>query len=138
MAGLTEMPKVGERIHYVGDCDYGFLTRKKDYVVTRVDTKGFWFEDDNGQELTDALSNWELVTAEDAVNSPAHYRQGAVEVIDYIDQVADSYVGKQAAYAGNIIKYVSRAPYKNGAIDIRKAIWYAQRLADAMEAEASE
>lgn len=74
----------------------------------------------------------------DAVNSPKHYTQGDIEVIDYIDQVADGYEGKQAVYAGNIIKYVSRAPYKNQAQDIRKAIWYAQRLADAMEAEASE
>jgi len=71
---------------------------------------------------------------QDNVNSPAHYRQGAVEVIDYIDQVADGYVGRQAVYAGNIIKYVSRAPYKNGIEDAKKAAWYLARLIDAMEA----
>src|SRR5690606_37567762 len=49
----------------------------------------------------------------DVVNSPSHYTQGAIEVIDYIDQVAEGYEGKQAVYVANVIKYVSRAPYKN-------------------------
>lgn len=71
----------------------------------------------------------------DVVNSPAHYNYGDIEVIDYIEQVTDSYEGKQAYLAGNIIKYVSRAPHKNGAEDIRKAIWYAERLAEDMERE---
>lgn len=74
------------------------------------------------------------VTQSDAVNSPQHYTQGAVEVIDYIDQVADGYEGKQAYYVGNIIKYVSRAPHKNGVEDLRKAAWYLARLIDAMDA----
>lgn len=72
---------------------------------------------------------------DDVVNSPAHYNYGDIEVIDYIEQVTDSYDGKQAYLAGNIIKYVSRAPHKNGAEDLRKAIWYADRLAEDMERE---
>lgn len=69
----------------------------------------------------------------DAIN-PSHYKQGDIEVIDYIDQVADSYEGKQAVYVGNVIKYVSRAPHKNGIEDLRKASWYLQRLINDMEA----
>lgn len=64
----------------------------------------------------------------DNVNQPQHYMQGDVEVIDYIDQVADSYGGKDAYYVGNIIKYISRAPHKNGTEDLRKAAWYLDRL----------
>lgn len=71
----------------------------------------------------------------DVVNSPSHYTQGAIEVIDYIDQVAEGYEGKQAVYVANVIKYVSRAPYKNGIEDAKKATWYLARLVDAMEAD---
>lgn len=161
---LKEMPKVGDKIRYMG-VDYSFITGGKVYEVTRSSRNSFYYVDNDGEELdcdkTD-FHDWDLVTEEpepqpdvtglianlgrrvhelegaDAVNSPKHYTQGDIEVIDYIDQVADGYPSRQAVYAANVLKYVSRAPYKNGAIDIRKAIWYAQRLADAMEAEASE
>lgn len=139
---LKEMPKVGEKVRYVG-VEYSFLTVGKSYEVTRVEEETFFYVDDHGGELCDNyhdFADWDLVTEShpDSVNSPSHYTQGNIEVIDFIDQVADGYVGRQAAYAGNVIKYVSRAPYKNQAQDIRKAIWYAQRLADVMEVEADE
>lgn len=63
-----------------------------------------------------------------AVDHPAHYTQGDIEVIDYIDQVADAYQGVEAYYVGNILKYVSRSPHKNGIEDLRKAAWYLDRL----------
>lgn len=76
--------------------------------------------------------------SKEAVNHPSHYNYGDIEVIDFIDQVTDSYEGKAAYLAGNVIKYVSRAPHKNGAEDVEKAIWYAKRLADVMETKGDE
>ncbi len=63
----------------------------------------------------------------DPVNSPAHYRRGAVEVIDFIEQVAPAY-GDIGYHIGNVLKYVSRAPHK-GKLDedLRKAKWYLER-----------
>lgn len=61
---------------------------------------------------------------EDAVNHPAHYTQGAMEVIDAIEGMGLSY------HEGNIVKYVARWRHKNGVEDLRKAAWYLQRLID--------
>ncbi len=66
--------------------------------------------------------------SKETVNHPAHYNAGPIEVIDYIDQVTEDCKGKDGFYIGNIIKYVSRAPHKNGTEDLRKARWYLDRL----------
>jgi hypothetical protein len=58
----------------------------------------------------------------DAVNSPAHYTVGGIEVIDFIEAKGLNY------NLGNAIKYISRALYKGKKEeDIAKAIWYLQR-----------
>lgn len=142
---LKEMPKVGDKVRYIGP-EYSFMTVGEEYVVIGVNSDGFRYLDDEDSESFDLVSEfheWESVieasTQSDAVNSPSHYTQGVVEVIDYIDQVAESYVGKDAAYVANVIKYVSRAPHKNGVEDVKKAIWYAERLAESMaQREAKE
>ena len=59
-----------------------------------------------------------------AIN-PQHYKQGNIEVIDFILDQKVSYL------EGNIIKYVSRYKYKNGLEDLKKAQWYLERLIDA-------
>jgi len=59
-----------------------------------------------------------------AIN-PQHYKQGNIEVIDFILDQKFSYL------EGNIIKYVSRYKYKNGLEDLKKAQWYLERLIDA-------
>ncbi|WP_414052913.1 DUF3310 domain-containing protein [Macrococcus animalis] len=64
---------------------------------------------------------------QDNIN-PDHYKQGEIETIDYIDQVVKGYTPQQAFYVANVIKYVSRAPFKNGAEDLAKAKWYLDRL----------
>ena len=54
--------------------------------------------------------------------NPSHYRQGNIEVIDFIlDQDMDY-------LEGNVVKYVSRYKYKNGLEDLHKALWYLERL----------
>ena len=62
---------------------------------------------------------------EDAVNHPAHYTQGHIEVIDFIEDQQLGY------HLGNAIKYVCRCRYKGTPRqDVEKAIWYLQRWLD--------
>ena len=57
----------------------------------------------------------------DAIN-PDHYKQGNIEVIDFITDQDFNYL------EGNIIKYISKWKYKNGIEDLDKAKWYMNRL----------
>ena len=58
----------------------------------------------------------------DMVNHPAHYTAGGIETIDFIE-------AKQLNYhLGQVIKYVTRAEYKNNFLeDLKKAQWYLTR-----------
>ena len=60
----------------------------------------------------------------DAVKHPAHYTDGKIEVIDFIEDKGFDFC------LGNAIKYISRAGKKdpNKKIeDLQKAIWYINR-----------
>lgn len=60
----------------------------------------------------------------DNVNRPAHYTDGKIEVIEYIEDK------KLGFCLGNAIKYISRAGKKNPdktVEDLKKAIWYIER-----------
>ena len=63
----------------------------------------------------------------DNVNHPDHYNYGEIEIIDFIDQVSEHYNPVVAVHIANAIKYLSRAPHKNGKEDIEKARWYIER-----------
>lgn len=67
---------------------------------------------------------FENTLKDDKVNSPKHYNFGNIEVIDFIHQVVKNYPGHLAYSIGNVIKYVARAPFKNGLEDLKKAEWY--------------
>lgn len=131
--------KVGDKFRRISE-DSSYFTRGHEYKIRSLKRDGVRVTDDGYEDHSlsyEYLAEHftpvnESTTQSDAVHSPAHYTQGAVEVIDYIDQVAESYVGKDAAYVANVIKYVSRAPHKNGVEDVKKAIWYAERLAESM------
>ena len=57
----------------------------------------------------------------DMVNHPQHYAHG-IEPIDYIESHNLNF------NLGNVIKYVSRAPYKGTELeDLQKAKWYLER-----------
>ncbi|WP_436800167.1 DUF3310 domain-containing protein [Staphylococcus gallinarum] len=64
---------------------------------------------------------------QDTVNHPSHYNYGEIEVIDFIEQVAQHYNPKVAYHIGNAIKYLARSPHKNGKEDVAKAKWYIER-----------
>ena len=56
-----------------------------------------------------------------AIN-PSHYKQGNIEVIDFILDQKLSYL------EGNVLKYLCRYKYKNGIEDLNKARWYINKL----------
>jgi len=62
----------------------------------------------------------------DMVNSPPHYNQAGIECIDAIKAATGD--GCEYYLQGNIMKYVWRYRYKNGAEDLKKAHWYLERL----------
>jgi len=66
----------------------------------------------------------------DMVNHPAHYTDGGIEVIDFIEAKRLGY------HLGNVVKYICRAGKKgtnNGLEDLRKAQWYLKRAIERNE-----
>jgi hypothetical protein len=63
----------------------------------------------------------------DNVNNPAHYGQGRIEAIEYIEDfmTREEFIGY---LRGNIAKYLHRWRYKNGMEDLEKAQWYLDAL----------
>lgn len=58
------------------------------------------------------------------INSPAHYADGKIEVIDFIEDKGLNF------HRGNAVKYIARAGKKDPAKeveDLKKAIWYLNR-----------
>ena len=76
------------------------------------------------------LNKITMADDKDMVNSPAHYTQGDIECIDAIAQVVKDLDGMEAMCTGNAIKYLWRWKHKNGVEDLRKAVWYLQRMID--------
>lgn len=73
----------------------------------------------------------------DNVNHPSHYTQGGVECIDAIKAATVGLTGIEAVCTGNAVKYMWRWKFKNGAEDIRKAMWYLEKLLEEVESENS-
>ena len=70
----------------------------------------------------------------DAIDPP-HYRTGGIETIDYMKAKASD-----EEFRGHLrltaIKYLSRGPYKDDALeDYKKARWYINRLIVELEKE---
>ena len=75
----------------------------------------------------------------DMVNHPPHYNAGKIEVIEFIE---DQGFG-EGFCKGNAIKYISRAGKKGAGVndevnDLRKAIWYIQRVIEVKLAHLEE
>jgi transcriptional regulator with XRE-family HTH domain len=67
------------------------------------------------------------IEEKEMVDHPSHYNKG-IETIDYIDSWEMNF------NTGNVIKYVTRAGYKNDQLeDLKKAMWYLQREIDRVE-----
>ena len=59
--------------------------------------------------------------------NPSHYKQGKIEVIDFIlDQKMDY-------LTANVQKYLSRWRFKDGVCDLKKARWFLDKLIEQEE-----
>lgn len=68
----------------------------------------------------------------DPVNNPAHYTDGKIEVIHFIEDKNLPY------HLGNTVKYIARSGKKDEAKtieDLKKAQWYLNRYIDLLEAK---
>lgn len=68
--------------------------------------------------------------ANDAVNRPAHYTDGKIEVIDFIEDKGLNF------HRGNAVKYIARAGKKDPTKeveDLKKARWYIDREIKRLE-----
>lgn len=71
----------------------------------------------------------------DVVNHPAHYTDGKIEVIDFIEDK------KLNFHRGNAVKYIARAGKKDPAKeieDLKKAVWYLNREVMRLEKSKGE
>ena len=66
--------------------------------------------------------------ATDPINHPAHYNQGGIECIDAIAAATTGLEGLEAVCTGNALKYLWRWKKKGGIEDLRKAVWYINRM----------
>ena len=119
------------------DSNIKVVGEKGDEYTIRVTTFGGVFYErrtftgddivkDDGKIIKDFIK--EVTGKEDAVNHPSHYTRGGIEVHDFItawDLGFDD---------GNVIKYVTRAPYKGKELeDLKKARWYLDKLIERAE-----
>ena len=92
---------------------------------------------ENENKYTKAAKNLRAVfgNKQSNVNHPSHYNKGKIEVIEIMEELPSEYGVKTAICLGNVIKYVFRAPFKNGVEDLRKAKWYLERAIKNYEEE---
>lgn len=67
---------------------------------------------------------------DDPVNHPAHYTDGSIEVIDFIEDKGLGF------HLGNAVKYIARSGKKDPAKtveDLKKAVWYLNRRIAQLE-----
>ncbi len=112
----TVKAKNGIAIGYGWDNEQSALTDKELKAMT-----------DN--EFLDLIEH-DKPTKTDAINHPAYYTDGKIEVSDFI---ADKNLN---FFRGNVVKYVARAGKKNAdkeIEDLKKAEWYLNREIDRLE-----
>ena len=86
--------------------------------------------DENYEIIKSYKDDNENVPAGDIVNRPAHYTDGKIEVIEFIED-------KRLGFClGNVVKYVARAGKKDPTKeveDLKKAKWYLERRIKELE-----
>jgi hypothetical protein len=118
---VEEMVPWGGQVATIAHCtEYGYLLEGDD---------NWYWSDEMFEGLASEVSN-------DTVNHPAHYTQGKIECIDFIEDKRLGY------HLGNACKYIVRCQLKNGGKnrieDLKKAAWYIDRQIKLWEAEGSE
>lgn len=90
-------------------------------------------------DASEAESDWALELINegigDAVNHPSHYNQGKFECIDVMVETFGKEATKNFCLL-NSFKYIWRTGEKNGAEDVKKAIWYLNKFLELEGEEA--
>lgn len=78
-------------------------------------------------DMFEPATNPEPEAKNDVINHPYHYTQGGIECIDAMES---AFGAAQLAVYCKIaaFKYIWRCEYKNGAEDVKKAIWYMNKF----------
>lgn len=77
----------------------------------------------NIKKLAKAAKEWKPVDRSN-VDSPSHYNQGKIEIIDFLEDQEHL-----PFHLKNAIKYICRSPFKGKPVeDLEKAIWYVRRF----------
>lgn len=74
-------------------------------------------------------SKVDTTSALDTQEGGAHYKNLAIQPVEYIEKNALDY------FQGNVVKYITRHKAKNGAQDIRKAMHYCQLILELQYGE---
>ena len=73
------------------------------------------------------------------VNHPSHYNMSSIECIDAIEAATSGLPGEEAFSIGSAIKYLWRYRYKAKPFeDLKKAVWYINRVIAKMEVSNNE
>lgn len=78
-------------------------------------------------DMFEPATNPEPEAENDVINHPSHYTQGGIECIDAMES---AFGAAQLAVYCKIaaFKYIWRCERKNGAEDVKKAIWYMNKF----------
>ena len=100
---------------------------KEDYMRKKVDL-------DNTKINVEAEKD--ITNLHDNVNHPEHYQTPTgLETIDVIEAFTYDLTGIEAVCTGNALKYLCRWKHKNGIEDLKKAVWYINKLIDKSNTE---
>ncbi len=69
----------------------------------------------------------------DKINHVAHYNAGKIECIDAMEAAVVGQTAFEGVLTATAVKYLWRWKHKNGVEDVRKAIWYLNRLIAHLE-----
>jgi hypothetical protein len=69
--------------------------------------------------------------------NPSYYKIGKVECIDALEAATINLKGLDAVCTANAIKYMWRWKEKNGVEDLKKAMWYIEKLITSQPKELS-
>ena len=130
--------------------EFNYLSESKPYKVKEENCSCYKIKGDDGYTVNiykensdiydykiiksypvpDNISYWEPTP--DNVTNPSHYTNGNIETIDYLKDTLskEQYEG---FCRGNVLKYLSRYPHKNGVEDLNKAKTYLEWLIESVE-----
>lgn len=99
-------------------------------VVVMVRGKPIYQPMDTVSKIPEEKNSAAEKTIGNAINHPAHYNSGKIEVIDFLEDQNLPF------HLANAVKYICRAGKKNPykiSEDLQKAIWYINRYIDFVE-----